>query len=495
MDISLERKFISSFKTIGSAKKICDISSDIVVPDTKEDILRVIMTNAQYKIRSKDVESGRVVVRGELRVSVAYVPESGDGISTLDTDIPFETEFEVESADNGCSAIVELDLISVDTRILNPRKVMVNAQLCVSQKCYCITDFTWYTAPTDEIDNAFFKKNTAEIRLINLVSEKTFSLEDDFTVQNLGENAQLFAPSVSFRTDSAEAVGSKLIVKGHADIKAVILNNGGIESAESTVSFSQIFELPERDIVPDYRACVLSTGDYFELSDGRISYEIHAVMQIACREEKSIEYIEDAYVCAAELSPNLDSKQVCASERTLSQKEDLQLSYTADSDIDKVIYITAAAGNPKSTNDEVTVSLCAEGVYITADKQLKAFKVYGNANFNYDTEQFESIEKINIELESVKATVNGKDITVSLSVVTQMQIQKYCTLEMLASAVISEPEERRAAPSVYMCRAQGNDLWSIAKRYDSSVDMISSLNSLDQNEDITGRMLIIPRIK
>ena len=75
MDISLERRFLSSFKLIGSAKKVCDVSSDIVVPDTREDILRVIMTNADYSIRSKDVESGRVVVHGELKATVVYVPE------------------------------------------------------------------------------------------------------------------------------------------------------------------------------------------------------------------------------------------------------------------------------------------------------------------------------------------------------------------------------------------------------------------------------------
>ena len=108
MDISLERGFLSSFKLIGSAKKVCDVSSDIVVPDTREDILRVIMTNADYSIRSKDVESGRVVVHGELKATVVYVPESGDGLSTLGTNIPFECEFEVESADSGCAVIVDL---------------------------------------------------------------------------------------------------------------------------------------------------------------------------------------------------------------------------------------------------------------------------------------------------------------------------------------------------------------------------------------------------
>ena len=126
MDISLERRFLSSFKLIGSGKKVCDISSDIVVPDTKEDILRVIMTNADYSIRSKDVEAGRVVVHGELKVTAVYVPESGEGLGTLSTDIPFECDFEVNSADSGCAAVAELSVISVDTRILQLRFQLVH---------------------------------------------------------------------------------------------------------------------------------------------------------------------------------------------------------------------------------------------------------------------------------------------------------------------------------------------------------------------------------
>ena len=77
MDISLERKFLSSFREIGSEKKVCNISSDIIVPDTKADILRVVLTNGEYSIRSKDVESGKVLICGELKVNVVYVPESG----------------------------------------------------------------------------------------------------------------------------------------------------------------------------------------------------------------------------------------------------------------------------------------------------------------------------------------------------------------------------------------------------------------------------------
>ena len=46
-----------------------------------------------------------------------------------------------------------------------------------------------------------------------------------------------------------------------------------------------------------------------------------------------------------------------------------------------------------------------------------------------------------------------------------------------------------------MCMAQTNDLWDIAKHYSSDIEMIIALNELDEDADIVGRLLIIPRIK
>ena len=495
MDISLERRFLSSFKLIGSGKKVCDISSDIVVPDTKEDILRVIMTNAEYSIRSKDVESGRAVMHGELKVTVVYVPESGDGLCTLSTDIPFECEFEVSSADSGCAVVAELDVISVDTRILNPRKVMINAQVGVSQKCYCNCDFSWYTAPAETPKNTFLRNSSADIRLINLVTEKTFSLENSFVPQGIDNDAQLVAASVYFCADSAEAVGSKLIVKGHADIKAVFCSRANIQIAETTQSFSQIFELPERDIMPDYTVDILPTGDFFELKDGNVSFEIHAVMQIVCTETKAIEFVEDAYVCGAETALDEEDRTVCISERTLCQTETAQFTQSADFDIEKVLYLSGIVGTPKVSDGELTVPLTVEGVCTSVDEQIRSVKLHGSAKFELEIEENETIDSTSACISSLKSSINGKDLTVTAAVAAQVQLKQTRTLQIVSSMTVTEPKESIPTASVYMCMAQTNDLWDIAKHYSSDIEMIIALNELDEDADIVGRLLIIPRIK
>lgn len=495
MDISLERKFLSSFREIGSEKKVCNISSDIIVPDTKADILRVVLTNGEYSIRSKDVESGKVLICGELKVNVVYVPESGTPLSTLCTDIPFECEFEVESADSGCAAIAEIDVISVDTRILNPRKIMINAQVAVSQKCFCNADFSWYSSPGNAPKNTFFKKSSAEARLISAVDEKTFSLEDNFAMQCVDEETQLIATPVLFCTDSADIVGSKLIVKGHADIKTVVCNGADIHIGETSVSFSQIFELPERDIMPDYTVSILPTGDFFELKDGNVSFEIHAVMQIVCTETKGIEFVEDAYVCGAETALDEEDRTVCISERTLCQIETAQFTQSADFDIEKVFYLSGIVGTPKVSDGELTVPLTVEGVCASVDEQIRSVKLHGSAKFELEIEENETIDSTSACISSLKSSINGKDLTVTAAVAAQVQLKQTRTLQIVSSMAVTEPKESIQTASVYMCMAQTNDLWDIAKHYSSDIEMIIALNELDEDTDIVGRLLIIPRIK
>ena len=495
MDISLQRRFFSSFKTIGSAKKVCDINSDVVVPDTKKDILRVVLTNADYMIRSKDVESGRVLVRGELKVSILYVPESGEGLCTLATDIPFECEFEVESADSGCTAIAEMNLISVDTRILNPRKVMINAQVCVSQKCYCNSDFTWYTDPLDSINNAFFKKNDTDIRFVNLVTEKTISIEDEIPVRDLDGEVQLISTPVSFFTDSADAVGSKFIVKGHAEITANYLADGKFENCGTTISFSQIFELPERDILPDYKAFILPTGNFFELSDGKLSFEIHAVIQIVCTETKKLVYIEDGYVCGAETLLGKEEKDVCVSERIMRLSETVQLSRSAEYGIEKILFLSGMTGMPKVSGEEISVPIAVEIVYTSTDDQIRSFKVYGSAKISAEIAENETIEGTYASITSLKPSVSGMDVTVDASINIEAHLQVRSKVQFVCSAEYNEPDDRKAMPSIYMCRSEESDIWGIAKKYSSNVDMIKKINEIDHTTDTSNRLLVIPRIK
>ncbi len=494
MDIALERKFLSTYKMIFSAERICDISSDIVVPDTKEDILRIIYTNAKYKIRSKDVEAAKLIIHGELEVNAAYVTDNGDKIDLLRTDIPFECEFENEDIDSSGTSVCDIKLVALESRILNPRKIMVSAQLLVCGKCYHIEEFSWYEKPVENKSKVYFKNASADLSLVDVVCEKTFSLEDELDLNGVSDDAQIISANVEFVSDSADAVGSKLIVKGHTQIGILYVNDGKIEKTEKAIGFSQIFELTERDVVPEYTAYVLPTGDYFEIKDSRLSFEIHAVMQIVCTASKQISFLSDAYACGAQLQLTEESKDICISRRKNQYRERIQLIYTSDFDVLSVENTSVTNGRIKTVENEISVPVYADIIYTAADNQLRSAKIQTSAKFSTSDEPDE-FDELDIRIDGARSVINGKEITVIVDATVTAVVNSNEQARMITAASVEEQIDAEPMPSVYMCRASDNDLWKLAKQYKSDVKAIAELNKLDDSDSVKGRLLIIPRIK
>ena len=89
-------------------------------------------------------------------------------------------------------------------------------------------------------------------------------------------------------------MGTKLIVKGTAEIEALCLVSGMPRTASFSLPFSQLFELPDGCLEPEVSAFAMITGQYFEAFDDKLSADIRAAIQIVCLQERSIRYISGA---------------------------------------------------------------------------------------------------------------------------------------------------------------------------------------------------------
>ncbi len=494
MEIGLEKKFISCFQLLYSSERNIEVSGDIVVPDTKNDIQSIIYANAKYKIRSKDTETGKITIKGELEYSAAYVPADGNGISVLKSELPFEFVFESEDIDSSSFTEAHISVSNVETRMLNPRKIMVSIQLNVKALCYGISDFVWYKQPKEQIKNCFFKQSNHRVDVISLVTEKTFSIEDEAEINNINENTQLVFSDVRFVFDSAEAVGSKLVVKGHANANIILANNDRLETVSKTVSYSQIFELPERDITPIFGAEILPTGDYFELSEGKISFEAHAVIQIYCKQECDIEYLEDAYACGKKLSSIKAEKSIDFNTKVISLQEKTKLTGTSSAEISEILLSEVQTVNPKIIDENIIVPLSASVVYSDASGKLYMSKMNGSIKADISEMKTNSIEKTEVIIENKKSNYNGNEISVSVSASINIMLTERKTLSIISEISLDELEDKKPAPSAYLVSTDNSDLWSLAKKYSSSVEAIAKYNVIDADANISEKLLFIPRL-
>ena len=108
----------------------CETMRESIVPDSCADIARIVDTTGLVCLTNRELTGdGRFCASGAVDVSVLYIPEKEEGVRSLHFQIPFQCYGEGQ-ADAECEFLdIRGELHSIDTRVLNPRKVLTRANL------------------------------------------------------------------------------------------------------------------------------------------------------------------------------------------------------------------------------------------------------------------------------------------------------------------------------------------------------------------------------
>lgn len=496
MKIELKNREKSVYKKLCCTQSAAELKEDIVVPDTLEDILRILSCTHQCRIRSKNVEQDSVSVSGELDVTVLYIPETGDGIRTISTVIPFEIKLDAPGADSTSVSIIDTSVFNLDVKTVNPRKVSVKADIYITQSCYKYLDMGWAEAPDAVTEKLFTKLGEVDYQGIVLATEKMLSLEEDLQLPDNIQNGEFVSAYSSIIVDSSEVIGSKLIVKGRAEIEALYIVSSTPETAAFSIGFSQLFELPDDVKEPNVRAVCMVTGQYFEPLGEKLAADIRGVIQIICTEQQHISYIEDAYGCGMELGIDKMEFPYLKSTSCTSESESLSLSYNTDYGANRILCSRASCSAVNISDGQISVPVTADIVYEDSEGALRSCKVRGTAEIPYQADEGSELESVRIK--SVKASARADEtlISITVSIEAEFSTATHSSVSMInnINAEACEPGSRAGA-SVYMCKALDGDLWSIAKKYGSDVRLIKEINSLEDDECACGRLLLIPIVR
>ena len=221
MKIELKSREGSVYKKLCSSVSEANNDTELIVPDSLEDILRILSCRHQCRIREKNVGQDAVSVSGEIDVTVMYIPETGDGVRVVGTTIPFEINFSAPGADSTSSAVTKLLALNADAKAVNPRKILISTSTVMELSCYKYSDVCWFEPPENAPDKLYFKTSELKCKSIVLVSEKTLSVEDELDVPEQLSGGDFVRAFSSIRLSTSEVVGTKLVVKGSAEIEAI----------------------------------------------------------------------------------------------------------------------------------------------------------------------------------------------------------------------------------------------------------------------------------
>ena len=111
----------------------CETMRESIVPDSCADIARIVDTTALVYLTGRELTGdGRICASGTVDVSVLYIPEKAEGTAgprCLRFQLPFQCYGEGPGEGEFQALDIQGELTGIDTRILNPRKVLTRANL------------------------------------------------------------------------------------------------------------------------------------------------------------------------------------------------------------------------------------------------------------------------------------------------------------------------------------------------------------------------------
>ena len=492
MDYSLNMQSLDFYKKTMSVCSRNEYTADAVVPDTQQDIARILTQTAVVKIHKKDAAGGVVSISGEAEVFVLYVPEGGEGVCALNAVLPFSTRHE---AQDDVFPVARVENVGLDVRVLNPRKVLIRIELITELNCYSRQSLVWYDGLSAEPEGVFTRSTKASVELNAMVTEKTFVAADEMAIP-AGNTppARVLGHSVSIISGETQNVGSKAIIKGSVGVSVFYLNKAGsAEQGYFEVPFSQLMEMPDGQssgldvslMVTDAYAECLSGAD----GGSSMNIEIHLLAQAVFRVMRELTYIDDAYCLEGEMDLEMIRSVETAQTRKICLHDSAVEQFELQRPAVKILGVTACAGAVSAENGTAQLPVTAGVVYCGDDGgcYCEEFKLLSGAELPWEAEELCG------EVESISAGCLGSSVEIRLNTAfTAVACDRF---EMAAVCKMRLDEEKMyAAPraSVTVVRAKSEDMWGIAKKYRADEREIRACNKIEDGGEITGKILLIP---
>ncbi|MBR2895066.1 MAG: DUF3794 domain-containing protein, partial [Oscillospiraceae bacterium] len=244
MDLKLNHAEHSYYEPLSFSPFACETMREHIVPDSCADIARIVETTGQVYVSSREVGGdGRMCVNGSIDVSVLYIPEKGDGPCSLHFQLPFQCCTEIRWGEENAFLEVCGELQHMDTRLLNPRKVLTraNVMLYPSGCRHMLFSICTQAQEDDTIQTLCEQRET---RVVAAIREKEFSFLEELPLSPGHSGAdEIISSRVDVRGTDCKLIGSKLVVKGVIAVTILYRgHDGGIEQTRHELPFSQILD-------------------------------------------------------------------------------------------------------------------------------------------------------------------------------------------------------------------------------------------------------------
>lgn len=472
-------------------------SRDAVVPDTQPDIAEVLYCGGRLIIRSKDVSAGRIKVEAIVPADVLYKGEDGR-LYSVELSIPVFLSAEDDKISDGALATAKLELYKLEARALNPRKIMVRAEIAAELAAYD-SDKIALARGVEDCEHIKSRIGSREISIISAVTEKSFALTDEINLPPAAEGVKnIIYTGCSCSVDDIKPVGTKLIVKGRVRNRLIYMNaNGELCYLEPSTDYSQIIELGKEAGSGTNSVWIIPSGAYCSLSpenEGKISLEMHLVAQVICRSKLTVEYIDDVYSNCFCLLPEWSEVEIEQVNDGVRLRESVRQLFETSRALSEVVYSGVRAESAVFRGGKMLLPLSFTAICLGNDGLWNENRRC-EIELRLPGEKGEYFEdSVEISDWSLLPVPGGMELRLEIS--AKVILRQEDKIKYVSSICFDEenPSDNSLKPSLTLLRVKENDdIWALARENCSSPEAILSANGVEDIRSAAGKLILIPK--
>lgn len=491
------------------------VREEYVVPDTLPDVEEILMLDASPRVTNHEIKENKIYLEGKVNYTVLYLSKVNDvtEIQSLNYSSSFSNTMECREEYNDIECYTECFVEHMECNMVNERKISIAGIIKSKGDIYNRYSYEVVKDIDNAIDTQFAKTPVKIDRVVENVVSELMGESQMLLSMEKAQIDRILKVDVVLNKKELKLLEGKLRIEASAKILVIYqpLGEKNICILEDTMLLEKEMEFD--DIDPTMESYLdmkvydinhsLREDDLGEKRIVDIAVSAKVCSKIMKKEE--LDMIDDAYSPSMMLS--MEKKQIPLNvmHKQVSEERIHKFDIELGNGSEKPREVILAKGNITVSNCKVLEgkvivegTLKVDVIYKTVDEEVYIASVSDESPVSFVMDMQGA--KIDMQcickctLENLEVDVQARNLAVKAVVKVYARCDYRDTKEFVTNIVKLDGEvpKKKASIIIYVVQ-KGDNLWKIAKHYNTTVDSLAKLNDiLDPDRLSGGQKLIIP---
>ena len=505
MDINVTKETLNINKIVCEKKEIITVQGDMIVPDSKPDILSTINTSGNVCIYKKEIMDGKVRIDGNILTYIMYLAdENRDNVRGLNTGLDFSETINIPEIESGMNVDINPKIKIIECKVLNGRKIGIKITLEIYMKIYAREEANIITNMNDERIQVL-DKNIKINSLLGDGNTKAY-VKENISIPTADSLAEIINVQIGLVDKDIKISYNKVLAKSEVEIKMVYLTEDGrICTSRNRLPLVGFIDMPN---IKEENICETS---YMiknviikpnAIEEHSVYIELEVEINCTVYEEKEIKIIQDMYCPGEKMQFDTNTfntitnkqckRNICNVREKVSVPE-LESGTIIDVEIMPII----------NKENKMNGKILYEGelelnIIFTDNSSVGINTKKVNIPFEHTVDGIERVENsrldTTVEVNSQEFVNQGGVISSNVDLNIETDMYQNSEIPIIDNVTTEELEELEDYSVIIYVVKSGDSLWKIAKRFGSTVDDIIRVNGMERPDKLNvGEKIYIPK--